>query len=511
MFMTWLHHARPGGTRPKGSVAQRESRGTPVPAASARTAPAGDAVLCVDLDGTLIRSDLMVEALLRWLKANPSRLFLVLVWWAHGRARLKAELASRVELDVAQLPVNGAVLEWLRQQKRAGRKIVLCTSANQRVATQVAAHLNLFDLVIASDATHNLSGRAKADRLVAEFGQFGFDYVGNEAKDLHVWEHAHAAIVVADRAHIARWKGKLGALANAFEIERATARDWLHGLRIHQWSKNLLLFAPLASAHRLMDLSALADAALAFLLFGCCASGTYLINDLLDLDADRRHPRKCSRPLASGRIALTQGAAVAVALICSSVALAAMTLPPLFVLVLLLYVATTLWYSFWLKRMAMVDVLSLAGLYTLRVLAGSAATLVVPSFWLLAFAMFLFLSLAMAKRYAELRSMLDSGGDRASGRGYSVADLPLLQSFGIAAGYVCVLVFALYVNLGAPGQYSKPQIMWFVCALLLYWISRVWLKTYRGQMLMDPVVFALTDRPSLIVAALSAALVLAAM
>lgn len=466
--------------------------------------------LCVDLDGTLIKSDLMVEALLHWLKANPWRLFVVLMWWARGRARVKAELASCVELDVAQLPVNDAVLEWVREQKRAGRKIVLCTSANQRVAARVAAHLNLFDHVIASDSTHNLSGRAKADRLVAEFGPRGYDYVGNEAKDLPVWEQAQAAIVVADRAHIERWRRMIGAIERAFEIERTPVRDWLYALRIHQWAKNLLLFVPLAGAHRLMDLGALADVALAFALFGFCASGTYLINDLLDLDADRTHPRKCVRPLASGRIALTQGAVVAVALICGSVALAAMTLPLLFALMLMLYIATTLWYSFVLKRIAMVDVLSLAGLYTLRVLAGGAAALVVPSFWLLAFAMFLFLSLATAKRYAELRSMLDSGLDRAPGRGYSVTDLPLLQSFGTAAGYVCVLVFALYVNLAAPGQYSRPQIMWLVCPLLLYWINRVWLKTYRGQMQMDPVVFALTDRPSLLVGVLSAALVLAA-
>jgi 4-hydroxybenzoate polyprenyltransferase/phosphoserine phosphatase len=466
--------------------------------------------LCVDLDGTLIKSDLLVEALLRWIKVNPLRLFVALAWWGRGRARLKAELASRVELDIAQLPVNYPLLEWLREQKRTPRKLVLCTSANQRVAAQVASHLGLFDLVIASDATHNLSGRAKADRLVAEFGERGFDYAGNEAKDMHVWKHAHAAIVVADRAHIAHWRRQLGTVESVFEVERASVREWLRALRIHQWAKNLLLFAPLVSAHRLLDAGALAQVALAFLLFSCCASGTYLINDALDLDADRRHPRKCARPLASGKIALTHGIAVAVALICGSVALAAITLPLLFVVALLLYIATTLWYSFLLKRIAMVDVLSLAGLYTLRVLAGSAAALVIPSFWLLAFAMFLFLSLAMAKRYAELRSILDAGRDRASGRGYSVTDLPLLHSFGIAAGYVCVLVFALYVNQGASTQYSKPHLMWPVCALLLYWISRVWLKTFRGQMQLDPVVFALTDRPSLLVGVISALLVLAA-
>lgn len=424
--------------------------------------------VCVVLDGMLIKSDVTLEALLRWIKRNPLRLFRVLAWWARGPARLKAELASRVDLDVTLLPVNDAVLQWLHQQKREGRKIVLCTSADRRVAEQVAAHLNLFDLVLASEATQH--------RLVAEFGELGFDYVPKAM----------------------------------FEVERAGVGDWLRALRVHQWAKNLLLFVPLITAHRLLDLGALADVALAFLLFGCCASGTYLINDMLDLDADRGHPHKRLRPLASGTISLKRGLAVAVVLIAGSVALAAIILPRLFVVALLVYIVTTLWYSFQLKRIAMVDVLSLAGLYTLRVLAGSAAAVVIPSFWLLAFAVFLFLSLAMAKRYAELRSMLDAGRDRASGRGYSVADLPLLHSFGSAAGYLCVLVFALYVNLGAPSQYSKPQIMWLVCPLLLYWISRIWLKTFRGQMQHDPVVFALTDRPSLLVGAFSALLVLAA-
>lgn len=419
--------------------------------------------LCVDLDGTLIKSNLSVEALLRWIKVNPLRLFLALAWLARGRARLKAELAGRVELEMERLPLNDAAVEWLREQKRAGRTIVLCTSGYEQVAAKLAARLGVFDRVIAKE------------RRVAEFGKAGFERV-----------------------------------EKGFAAERATFHDWLRALRIHQWAKNLLLFAPIASAHRLLDLSALADVALAFVLFGCCASGTYLINDLLDLDADRRHPQKCLRPVAMGTISLTRAGAVAIALICGSVALAVMTLPPLFDVALVLYVVTTSWYSFLLKRIAMVDVLTLAGLYTLRVLAGSAAALVIPSFWLLAFAMFLFLSLAMAKRYAELRSLLDAGRDRASGRGYYVADLPLLHSFGSAAGYVCVLVLALYVNLGAPTQYSKPQFMWPVCALLLYWISRVWLKTFRGQMHLDPVVFALTDRPSLLVGVLSALLVLAA-
>lgn len=466
--------------------------------------------LCVDLDGTLLATDLMIEALIRFLKPNPFRVFLIAVWLLGGPARVKAELGARVDLNPETLPVREAFVAWLRDQSRQGRHLILCTAANERVAAKIAAHFGFFDEVIASCATSNLCGRFKAQSLVARYGGGGFDYAANEYRDLHVWRQARRAIVVAPRKLAHRVAAEKIVLERSFEVEIHALQHWLSALRLHQWAKNLLLFAPLAAAHRLGDLSALLMCALAFVLFGMCASGGYILNDLLDLDADRSHPRKRYRAFAAGQLPLFHGMIFAAALIVVSLAVAALLLPLAFVLGLLFYLAMTFWYSLALKRIAMVDVLSLAGLYTVRVVAGGAAVAVVPSFWLLAFSMFLFLSLAAAKRCAELRSMLDAGRSTAAGRGYSVDDLPLLHSSGIAAGYLSVLVLALYVNSGAAMLYATPQLMWLLCPLLLYWINRIWLKTFRGQMNDDPVVFALTDRPSMAVFAASAVLVVAA-
>ncbi len=467
--------------------------------------------LCVDLDGTLLSADLLFETFVRYLKRNPLHAFNVFRWALRGPAHLKAQLAQAVELDVARLPVHQAFLDWLRAQKQAGRTLVLCTAANEMLARRVARHFGLFDEVLASSPSFNLCGRAKAKLLTERFGLRGFDYAANEHKDLHVWREAHAAIVVAPRLLLRRLQSCPITIERAFEVEaggvRARALIWLRALRLHQWTKNLLVFAPLIAAHRVADIAGLGQAALAFVLFGLCASGGYIVNDLLDLDADRAHPRKRTRAFAAGLVAIKHGLFAAMALIGGSIAIAALALPPLFALTLALYLATSLWYSLALKRIAMVDVLSLAALYSVRIIAGGAAVAVVPSFWLLAFSMFLFLSLAAAKRYAELHAMRGAGRQDAPGRGYSIEDLPLLQSSGVGAGYLCVLVLALYINSNPAGMYARPQVMWLLCPLLLYWMNRVWLKTSRGQMHEDPVVFAATDRPSLMVFGAGALLV----
>ena len=284
-------------------------------------------------------------------------------------------------------------------------------------------------------------------------------------------------------------------------------RTWARALRLHQWTKNALVFVPLLASHHLHDTSALLAATFAFLAFGCCASGNYLLNDIVDRTTDLHHPRKRFRPVASGQVSLAQARIVSVALLCTAFGLAAVALPPAFTGALALYLGLALCYSLALKRVALLDTLCLGGLYTIRVIAGGLATYVVPSFWLLAFSMFLFLSLAIAKRYAELQLVLGVGGDGAAGRGYSIEDMPLLGCCGIVSGYLSALVLAFYVNSGAIMHYSRPRLLWLLCVLLLYWISRVWLETTRGRMHDDPVNFVLTDRPSLLVAALGFALV----
>lgn len=465
-----------------------------------------DIPLCVDLDGTLIRSDVLVEGYLRCIKLNVLHSIATLYWLSRGKTRLKVEIARRTSLDPALLPVNEELLAWLESEHRRGRRIVLCTAAAQVEAQKIAAHFQIFESTLSSDDARNLSGATKAKLLEERFGVGGFDYVGNEAKDLYVWRKARKAIVVSPTAGLRRQLQRVPRLDKIFHDRGKSVRLWMRALRVHQWAKNVLIFAPALASHRIVEPQVILASLLAFLWFGLCASGTYLINDLLDLDADRLHARKRLRPLASGRLSLVHGITAAVLLVTCGLVGATLTLNGVFTLVLLLYLVATLWYSFALKRIAMVDTLSLAGLYTVRVVAGGAAIAVVPSFWLLAFSMFLFLSLAMVKRYTELRSVLSVGHSSAAGRGYTTDDLPLVLSCGISSGFVCVLVLALYINVGANQLYRHPYALWLLCPLLLYWICRVWRKTYRGELHDDPVVFALSDRPSIAVGFICAVL-----
>lgn len=287
-------------------------------------------------------------------------------------------------------------------------------------------------------------------------------------------------------------------------------RAWISGMRFHQWLKNLLVFLPLLASHRFLEGSAVLHAACAFLLFGACASSVYLINDLLDIGADRLHARKRTRPFAAGEIPLIQGIVIAPMLAVASLVLA-FFVSPQFQLVLALYFLMTLSYSLRLKRVVMVDVVLLAGLYTVRIIAGAAAIGSPLSFWLLAFSMFLFLSLAMLKRYIELRSMQALGREGASGRGYNVDDLTLMQSLGSSSGYISVMVLALYINSPESLQlYTHPKMLWLLCPALLYWISRIWVVAHRGAMHDDPVVYAATDRVSQVVILIGAAIALSA-
>lgn len=463
--------------------------------------------VCVDLDGTLIRSDLLVESFFAMLKARPLSVFLLPLWLLRGRAHLKEQIARRAELDVSVLPYDLRVLEWVQKQREEGRSLWLCTASHRSYAERVAGHLGLFERVLATETGRNLSGRAKRERLCEELGEGGFDYVGNAPVDLHIWSHARRAIVVDESGRLADQAARLTEVEQVFTVARPSLRIYARALRLHQWLKNVLLFVPLVAAHQLGDGSQVGAAMVAFLAFGFCASSVYLLNDLLDLPADRHHPRKCHRPLASGALPLLHGALLVPVLLVAGLLLASL-LPPTFFAVLLAYLIMTLGYSLYLKRVVMLDVVVLAGLYTIRILAGAAAIGGGYSSWLLAFSMFLFLSLALVKRYAELREMLRRGREEAKGRGYQVRDLALLQSLGAASGYLAVLVLALYIDSAAShALYRRPEVIWLLCPLMLFWVSRMWLKTHRDEMHDDPVVFALEDRVSLCVLALGAAVV----
>jgi len=465
--------------------------------------------LAVDLDGTLLRSDLLLESTLALLARQPWLLFAFPAWLWRGKAHLKWQIARRVELDVASLPWDERMLA-LVHAAAGQREIVLCTASDEKLASAVAEHLDLFDLVLASDGKRNLSGRAKAAALVERYGLRGFDYAGNAQVDLLVWASARQAIVVNGSDGLARAAAELCPVETHLPATGQRFRLWIKALRLHQWLKNLLVFVPMLAAHRFMDPATVIACALGFLAFGLCASSVYLLNDLLDLNADRHHHTKHSRPFAAGRLPLIQGLVVSPLLTLASLGLA-FWLSPIFAGLLGLYFLLTLAYSFRLKRRVMADVMVLASLYTLRIIGGAALLATAPSFWLLAFSMFLFLSLAMLKRYTELLKLVTDGKHQSKGRGYQVEDLHLLQSMGAASGYQAVLVLALYINSSASELlYRRPQVLWLLCPLLLYWISRVWMIAHRGLMRDDPVIFAATDRTSQVIVLLCAAVAMGA-
>jgi len=453
--------------------------------------------LVVDLDGTLLRSDLLHESALRMVARTPQHAWQLLAWLMHGKAYLKQRLAERIPLEVDSLPFDERVLSWVDAEHKAGRHTVLCSASDGHYVRQVADHLGIFDEVIASDGHDNVSAQRKADRLVERFGEKGFDYAGDSWKDLPVWAKARDAVLVRPAANLRRAAGRVAHVAREFESAGGDLRIWMRAMRLHQWAKNLLVFLPLLASHR-MEWGLLRDAVIAFLAFSLCASSVYLVNDLVDLDSDRRHPRKRARAFASGRLSSASGLAVSGALLIAAFALGSTTNVG-FIEWLAVYLGLTLYYTLVLKRKILVDALALAALYTLRVLAGGAAVGIWPGFWLLAFSMFVFLSLAFVKRYSEVADLLEQGRSSAHGRDYHARDLPLVQTFGVSSGFAAVVVLALYMNGDSiTGLYLHPQVVWLTVPILLYWITRMWVKAHRGEMHDDPVVFAIGDRLSLL-------------
>ncbi|MBS1212497.1 MAG: UbiA family prenyltransferase [Proteobacteria bacterium] len=453
--------------------------------------------LVVDLDGTLVSTDMLVENLFVFLRLHPLRVFSVIAWLLRGKAYFKRRLADAVMPDVSRLPYNRALLNWLEQQRSAGTRLTLATASDLRIAREVAEHVGLFNEVIGTEGV-NLSSGNKRDALIRRYGERGYEYEGNSTDDLAVWKSASAIHVVNPGRGVLSAARRLGPVGMVLETRPAYFRTLIKALRIHQWAKNLLIFVPLLASHRMMDEALIWTGILAFLSFGACASSVYLLNDLLDLPDDRQHPTKCERPLAAGALAITNALFLIPALFIGAFGLALWLLPLEFCGVLAAYYVLTLAYSLWLKRVVMLDVVVLAMLYTIRVIAGATAMSMMPTFWILAFCVFIFLSLAFVKRYTELRDARVKGRkDKTAGRGYYPADFELLASLGGSAGYISVLVLALYINqAGSETLYRTPEWMWGACPLLLFWLSRVWLLAHRGQMHDDPIVFALRDKVS---------------
>lgn len=454
--------------------------------------------LVVDLDGTLVQTDMLHETSLRVLRDSPWDLLRLSLWLPQGKAVVKQNLAARARFDPQHLPYNEPLLQWLREQKAAGRKLVLCTASDDVVAQSVAGHLGIFDEVMASDGSQNLGGKVKAAALVERYGEHGYDYVGNSTTDLPVWRHARRAVVVNAPAALALKAAGICEVEKVFPRLPTSLAVWRRVLRVHQWMKNLLLFIPVLAAHEFANTQLWGSLLLAFVSFSLCASSVYIFNDLLDLESDRAHPRKRGRPFAAGHVPVWHGLVLSVLLLAASYGIATYV-GTAFLRWLGFYFVLTCAYSWILKRVILVDCLALAMLYTVRIVAGAAAAGLTLSFWLLAFAVFLFLSLAFVKRYAELEVQVLGGKTKVHGRGYYTSDAPLVQTLGVTAGYGAVLVLALYLNSDSVLRlYATPELMWAAVPVLLFWISWMWMQAHRGQMHDDPLVFAVKDKASLV-------------
>ncbi len=485
--------------------------------------------LCVDLDGTLVKSDTLVDSVIVLVRQHPRSLLHFPAWLSQGKAAFKRHVSCWVSLDVVHLPYNQPLLEYLRQKHASGRPLYLATGADATLAERVAAHLGIFTGVLASDGQVNLTGRNKLAAFQARFPE-GFSYIGNARPDLPLLTACVEPMLA--NPHRSLLSGLATAkvtAARSFADSAHPVKTWLKAIRLHQWAKNTLLFLPLLLAH-VRAAGPIAAACLAFLSYGLAASATYTVNDLLDLEYDRHHPRKRHRPFAAGDLSPIAGVVTIAVFLAASLTLALLlphvleTLSPSshllsrwqFLEWLAIYAVSTTAYSLWLKRMVLVDVIVLSGLYTVRILAGSAATGIPVSPWLAAFSIFFFLSLAFVKRFAELESLKlhseTAGALAVKGRGYRLSDLEQLRSFGTSSGYASVVVFSLYVgNLNAAALYLHTTRLWLLVPVLLLWLSRLWLIASRNELHEDPVVYAITDKRSLLLGILVVAIVLSAL
>jgi len=455
-----------------------------------------DNVLVVDLDGTLLRSDMLFECFWASAARNWRTPFIAGKALSQGIPELKRALAETACPDVASLPYNADVIAHIAAWRADGGKTALVTASDQILADRIAEHLGLFDEVFGTEPGNNLKAERKAQFLDDHYGPGGYVYVGDSRADLKVWSRANAAVTVGATSG---FRDKVAAVNT--DVTHISPPEYalipiLKAMRPHQWLKNILVFVPVLASHSLSAASLL-QCLLAFLAFGLVASSGYVLNDLLDLGPDRAHARKCRRPMASGRLPVPKGTALFPVLLILGLGTAA-TLSMPFLGVILFYFLMTMSYSLWLKRKVIVDICVLAGLYTLRIVAGGVATGIPLSLWLLAFSMFFFFSLAAVKRQAELVHVKSTGQVKAAGRGYGQEDLPIITQIATSSGLLSVLVLALYINTpDIRANYLSPTYLWGVCVVLMFWVTRMVFVTSRGKMDDDPLVFAVTDRTSL--------------
>jgi 4-hydroxybenzoate polyprenyltransferase len=454
--------------------------------------------ICVDLDGTLVKTDLFIESAVKALRIKVSNLFYLFLLFLHGKAFTKNKLAIICIPDPTILPYNETLISYLKKERENGRKIILATACDQKIAESIAQFLNIFDDVIASDGTNNLKGGVKAKALVERFGSKGFAYAGNSRTDLAVWRRANAAILVNTPKYVSMTVKSFVPIEQEFYERKSHYLGLIREIRLFQWVKNILVFIPLLSAHELLNATAFLNTCYIFLAFCAAASGGYLINDLLDLEADRNHPRKCQRPFASGELPLEYGLAgpfliLIALLVCISVSAET-------TLIISVYIALSITYSLYLKTKPIIDVFCLACLYTVRIIAGGVASNYLVSIWLLTFSGFLFLSLGMLKRYAENLPSETKKKQVFNRRGYKRQDSLLMIIMGVGSSFSSALVLGLYAETPhAQASYPTYILLWGIVPLVLFWQSRMWLSTIRGNMCDDPIVYAVKDKISILV------------
>ena len=395
--------------------------------------------LFVDLDGTLVRTDVFVESILKLIKKNPLNILKIIFRGLKGRSVLKARVARKSKLDPQFLPYEEEMIDYLKQQKAQGRHLILATASHWTYAKRVAAHLGLFDRVIASSAKKNLKGRHKLAEIKESLDGADFSCAGDSPADRPIWKEAASAIFVNAPASDVKTSQAANKCEKVVASRKSILRPFVKEMRLHLYAKNVLIFVPFLTAHDYLNVLSMTNALLAFICFSLSASGVYFLNDLLDLDADRQHLRKRFRPLASGDLPISTGVLGAVGLPLIAFTLAAATLPLAFFGVLATYYLITNLYSFFLKRVSTADVMTLAILYTMRIIAGGAAAGIVLSSWLTAFSLFIFVSLACLKRYIEVAA-LGQDNKEAKGRGYAVNDSETMFGLGISNATAAVLV-----------------------------------------------------------------------
>jgi 4-hydroxybenzoate polyprenyltransferase/phosphoserine phosphatase len=458
----------------------------------------GGRPICVDLDGTLIATDLLWESFISLVKQRPFLALKCLLALAVGKAAFKRKVADSISVDPTVLPYRAEVMNELLRWHREGRRLVLATASDERYAVAIANHLGIFRDVVASDGRSNMSGHTKATALSDRYGQKQFDYLGNDWNDLPVWAAAAEGTAVSADARVTRHALKKQVVQHTMSPRPSTLRSLIRACRPYQWVKNLLVFVPLIAAHKFVSVDDWITGVLAFAVFSFSASAIYILNDIADIQSDRLHPRKRHRPFAAGDLSIPVGIATSAVLLALAFAVAVLAVSWSLAVIAAVYLIATSAYSLGLKRQPVVDVFMLTGLYVLRIVAGGVATDTPLSSWLLAFALFVFLSLAFVKRYVEL--MATEGW--IAGRGYRRDDAMWMHAIGTSAGYMASLVLALYVNSPEVAVlYTQPQGLWLLCPLLLFWITRLWFRAGRRVVHDDPILEAVRDPFSYLAAA----------